>query len=291
MDNLLRTFSDLAAAVVSRAASSVITIHARPRIASSAIVWSNGLAVTADHTVTRTEEIHAGFADGQRVEARLKARDAATGIALIEFDAPGIEAVDRSLEPDLRPGSLLFAVGRNADTGPTAAMGILSAAGGPWRTWRGGHLDRFLRLDMNLHPSAAGGIVVDSEGRFAGMASDGLSRLSPLAVPVATLERVITELRDKGRVARGYLGVGLQSVELASGPGVIVLSIEPDSSADKGGLLVGDVITALDEVAIAGPEDVRMFLSGRSPGMKIATRIVRGGQNIELTVELGDRSK
>jgi S1-C subfamily serine protease len=288
MDNLLSALSNQIASAVAKAAANVVTVHGRPRVTSSGIVWAKGLVATADHTLTRTEGIHLTLADGRRVEAKLHGRDSATGIALLiadEVEAPALEAS----AVDLRPGAMLVAVGRNADTGPTASLGILSAAGGPWRTWRGGTLDRFLRLDMSLHPGSAGGIVVDGDGRFFGMAHDGLSRLSPLALPVSTLERVIAELRERGRVARAYLGVGLQGVETKSGAGAIVLSVEADSAADSAGLLVGDVLTALNGFDLAGPDDVQEFLAAHPPGAKVAARIVRGGQNIELSIELGER--
>jgi serine protease Do len=291
MDNLLSALSNQVAAAVAQASTRVITVHARPRVTSSGIVWAKGLVVTANHTIARTGAIPLTLADGQRVEAKLRARDAATDIALLESDSVDATALETADKPDLVPGTFLVAVGRNADTGPTASLGILSAAGGPWRTWRGGHLDNFLRLDMQLHPGLSGGIVVDSEGRFVGMASDGLSRLSPLAVPGATLARVIADLSERGRVARGYLGVGLQGVQLSSGPGVIILSVEPSSPAERSGLLVGDVLTAFDGLPLEAPDDVQEFLSTRKPGAKLAARIVRGGQNIELNVELGERTE
>lgn len=284
MDNLLSALSDQVAAAVARAAASVVTVHARPRVTSSGVIWAPGWIATADHTLTRTEGIQLTLADGRRVDAKLRGRDAATGVALLSsggVEGPALGAP----ASDLRPGTMLVGVGRNADTGPTASLGILSAAGGAWRTWRGGTLDNFLRLDMAMHPGSAGGIVADGEGRFVGMATDGLSRLSWLAIPAATLDRVIGELREKGRVARGYLGVGLQGVA----QGAIVLSVEQDSAAARAGVLVGDVLVAMDGTEVASPEDVQEFLAGRAPGANVVARIVRGGQNIELSIELGER--
>jgi S1-C subfamily serine protease len=253
-------------------------------VTSSGLIWAPGWIATADHTLTRTEGIQLTLADGRRVDAKLRGRDAATDIALLSSD--GVEGPALGAPAtDLRAGTMLVGVGRNADTGPTASLGILSAAGGAWRTWRGGTLDNFLRLDMAMHPGSAGGIVVDGEGRLVGMATDGLSRLSWLAIPAATLDRVIGELREKGRVARGYLGVGLQGVA----QGAIVLSVEQDSAAARAGVLVGDVLVAMDGTEIASPEDVQEFLAGRAPGANVAARIVRGGQNIELSIELGER--
>lgn len=284
MDNLLSALSNQVASAVAKAAANVVTVHARPRVTSSGIVWAKGLIATADHALTRTEGIQLTLADGKRVDAKLHGRDSATGIALLSAEGVEAPALDASTT-DPRPGAMLVGVGRNADTGPTASLGILSAAGGQWRTWRGGTLDGFLRLDMTMHPGSAGGVVVDGEGRLVGMATDGLSRLSWLAVPAATLTRVIAELFEKGRVARGYLGVGLQGVA----SGAIVLSVEDTSAAHRAGVLVGDILTALDGTEVQSPEDVQEFLAGRTPGTKVTARIVRGGQHIELGIELGER--
>lgn len=287
MDSLAAISSQLAG-TVSRAAQSVVTVHGRPRVTSSGVIWAPGLVVTAAHTLAREEGIHLTLPDGSRAEAKLRGKDAATDIALLEYEGTH-SPFPRTPVTEFAPGSLLLAIGRNADTGPTASLGILSAAGGTWRTWRGGELDRFLRLDLSLFPGSSGGVVVDTEGRLYGIASNGLSRLSPLAIPLSTIERVVKDLADKGRVSRGYLGVGFQPVQLPSGQGLIVLHVESGSAADKAELLVGDVITGLDSHKVAEIEDVQAFLAAKKAGDKVTARIVRGGQNIELAVELGER--
>ncbi len=291
MENPLVQLSATISEIVATAARSVATVHARPRVTASGVIWDEGTIVTADNAIARDEDIHVTLPDGTRTSAALAGRDSATGIAVLSYTGGG-EPISIPESPDVRqPGELLIAVGRNADTGPTASLGILSAAGGPWRTWRGGQLDQFLRLDMSLYPGSTGGIVVDARGTFAGIASDGLSRLSPLAIPISTLTRVVGELRTKGRVARGFLGVALQSVKLPDGEGVILLSVEADAGAGQAGLLVGDVLISLNGEAVAHPEDVQAFLSSHAPGDVVTARIVRGGQNIEKDVRLGDRSK
>jgi S1-C subfamily serine protease len=140
---------------------------------------------------------------------------------------------------------------------------------------------------MGLFPGSTGGAVVDVEGRFIGIASDALSRLSPIAIPAATVLRVAEEILSRGKVARAYLGVGVQPVKA----GLIVLSVEPDTAADKSGLLVGDVLTSADQTQLKATEDLLLFLEGRRPGDKLQARIVRGGEGIELSIELGERSR
>ncbi|MDX2179836.1 MAG: S1C family serine protease [Bryobacteraceae bacterium] len=280
------SFSEQLAGLVERAAAHVVTVHARPRVTSSGTIWSPGVVVTSHHTIAREDSIHLTLPSGERVAAELKGRDPATDLAVLTFDG---NATPFSREPAAaQAGHLLLTVGRNADTGPTAALGILSAASGTWRTWRGGELSRFLRLDVSLHPGAAGGAVVDMQGRFLGIASDALSRLSPLTIPVETLERVVAQLLERGRIPRGYLGVGLQPVKLPTGAGLILLSVEDGAAAARAGLLVGDVLVGLDATDVADPADVQAFLATHGPGSKTAARIVRGGNLIEVMVEIGE---
>ncbi len=288
MEISLAQFSTELASLVSRTAGSVVTVHARPRITSSGVLWAPGVVVTADHTVTRDEQIHLTLPSGERVAAQLRGRDGSTDLAVLTFEGDGGTPVAHTAA-DVKAGHLLVTVGRNADTGPTAALGILSAAGGEWKTWRGGKLDQFLRLDVSLFPGSVGGAVVDIEGRFVGVASDGLSRLSPLAIPAATVERVVAELLEKGRISRPYLGVGLQPVQLPSARGLILLSVEPESAADKAGLLVGDVLLGFGDGATEDPGDVQTILHRHQPGDKLNARIVRGGEHIQVEVAIGEK--
>lgn len=288
MEISLAHFSSELASLVARTAGSVVTVHARPRITSSGVLWAPGAVVTADHAVTRDEQIHLTLPSGERVAAQLKGRDGSTDLAVLTFEGDGGTPVTRTTA-DAKAGHLLLTVGRNADTGPTAALGILSAAGGEWKTWRGGKLDQFLRLDVSLFPGSVGGAVVDIEGRFVGVASDGLSRLSPLAIPAATVERVVAELLEKGRIARPYLGVGLQPVQLPAARGLILLSVEPESAADKAGLLVGDVLLGFADAATEDPGDVQAILYRHQLGDKLNARIVRGGEHIQVEVVIGEK--
>ncbi|MCX6596988.1 MAG: S1C family serine protease [Acidobacteria bacterium] len=288
MEISLAHFSTELASLVERTAASVVTVHARPRITSSGVLWAPGVVVTADHTVTRDDQIHLTLPSGERVAAQLRGRDGSTDLAVLTFEGDGGAPLGRASKA-AQAGHLLLVVGRNADTGPTAALGILSAAGGEWKTWRGGKLDQFLRLDVSLFPGSVGGAVVNIEGDLVGVASDGLSRLSPLAIPVATVDRVVAELLAKGRIARPYLGVGLQPVQLPSGPGLILLSVEAGSAADKAGLLVGDVLLGLGGSATEDPGDVQTILHQHQPGHKLSARIVRGGEHIEVEVEIGEK--
>src|SRR5262249_32899549 len=180
----------------------------------------------------------------------------------------------------LKPGHLALAVGRSPETGPSANLGIISAVSqGVWSTWRGGRLDRFVRLDMGLHPGSSGGAVVDSTGQVLGIATTALSRTAPLLVPTSNIEAIVREVVAHGRVARGYLGVGLQAVHLKqpAGSGLVILSVEDDSPAAKAGLGPGDILTATNDTKLTDAAILMAQLGPGSAGKTLRISLLRGG--------------
>ena len=180
----------------------------------------------------------------------------------------------------LKPGHVVLAIGRSPDSGVNATMGIMSAVSGPWRSWRGGQIDQYLRLDLTLYPGSSGGAVVDTAGRVLGIATSALSRIAGLAVPVSTVNRVVDELLRTGHVSRGYLGLGLHPVALPDGStGLIVLSAEPDGPAARAGVLIGDILVALAGKPVTDTDDIQSALDGESVGKPVggAHRARRAG--------------
>ena len=305
MENPLIALSLELAATAERAGQSVVAVNARWRNASSGVLWRNGVVVTADHTIRREEEIRVTLPDGRSTAAELAGRDPGTDLAVLKVDTADA-AIPRSPAPDsIKTGNLALAIGRSEQTGVSAAMGVVSNVSGPWHTWRGGKLDRFIRLDIGLYPGLSGAAVVDAEGKLIGIATAGLSRTSLLAIPAATIDRVTDELLRQGHIARGYLGVGLQPIPLpehlrtklksaegglAQG-GLIVLSVEPDGPAGQAGVLIGDVLIALDRTSVSGTDDVQEFLSGDRVGKPLTASLLRGGDLIERKVTVGERPR
>jgi S1-C subfamily serine protease len=181
-----------------------------------------------------------------------------------------------------------------------AAMGIVSTSGGPWKTWRGGQLDALLRLDIGAYPRSSGSLVIDTQGGFAGMLTGGLTRTAPIAIPPATIDRVAAELLEHGRVAHGYLGIGLQTIPLPAAfarllkreqrSGVIVLSVEPEGPAEGSGIVVGDVIVEINGHIVGDTDDIHVGLRG-AIGKTLPAIVLRGGERVELKVEVGERRK
>ena len=190
-------------------------------------------------------------------------------------------------------------LGRSPDSGPNASLGIISALSGPWRTWRGGRLDQYIRLDATLFPNSSGGAVVDCRGRLLGVATSALSRIAGLAIPASSINRVVDALLAKGHVPRGYLGVGVQPVaipeavrtrlSLPNQSGVMVVSTEPGGPADRAGVLMGDVLVSVGPTALEGIEDVQSFSDSAMIGKPVTVKIIRAGELREVTITVGER--
>jgi S1-C subfamily serine protease len=301
MENALVALSDGLAAAVEQAGRTVVAVHGRPRVSSSGVLWRNGVVVTADHTLRREDSVRVTLPDGKTVPAEIAGRDSGTDLAVLKIEAADVPSLNAQAPPDLKIGNLTLVVGRSAETGASATLGVISSLSGPWNTWRGGQIDQFVRLDAGVYPGLSGGAVVDARGRFIGIATLGLSRTSPLAVPSATIERVAAQLLEKGHIARGFLGVGLQpvalpqhlkdSLRIAGKTGLIVLSVEPEAPAGQAGVGIGDVFVALDGKPVGDTEDVQAVLTAEYVGKTVQASILRGGALIELPIIVGVRPR
>jgi S1-C subfamily serine protease len=295
MEHRLSNFSASLADLVERAGHVAVGIDGRRRIGSSGFLWKPNVIVTAEHAIRREDEVSVILADGKRTSAEIAGRDTSTDIAVLRVN--DTSAPPLSPSPALRTGELVVAVGRH-EPGVLAVTGIVSTSAGPWKTWRGGHVDSLLRLDIGAYPRSSGSMVIDAHGRFAGMLTTGLTRTAPVAIPAATIDRIAGELLEHGRIARGYLGIGLQPIALPptfdkvlnrnQRAGVIVLSAEPGGPADSAGILPGDVVVEIAGQPIADTDDVQSALRG-SIGKELPVVIVRGGQRTEINVKVGER--
>lgn len=301
MEDALVALSEGLAKAVEQAGHSVVAIHGRPRVGSSGLVWGPGVVLTADHTLRREEGIRVTLPDGRTVAGELAGRDSGTDLAVLKTESFEVPGFPKPTREGIKAGSLALVVGRSADTGVNASFGIISSVSGVWRTWRGGQMDQFVRLDVGVHPGSSGGAVVDASGHFLGLATLGLSRISPFLIPRSTIDRVAAVLLEKGHIARGFLGVGLQPVSLpdhlrdklgiASKSGLIVLSVEPDGPAGMAGVVIGDILWALDEKPVGDTDDVLAFLSAEDVGKAVKASISRGGEPVELGITVGERPR
>lgn len=296
----LLAYSNGLASAVERAGQSLVAIHARQRIPSSGVLWRNGVVVTADHTIKREEEITVTLPDGRNVAATLAGRDPGSDVAVLRLDSAGVAPAEIGDTASLKVGHPVLAVGRPGAEA-TASLGIVSSVGGAWRTWRGGLLDCFVRLDLAIYDGFSGGALVDLAGRVVGLNTSALSRGGALTIPTATVNRVVDELLKRGHIARAFLGVGMQPVALPDAlrqrlnlnnqSGVIVLAVEPGGPAETGGVLVGDVIVALGGASVGDTDDVQAALGADRIGQPLTVQVIRGGELRQLTVVVGERPR
>jgi S1-C subfamily serine protease len=294
MQTLLSLSNDLAGAV-ERAGRAVVAVHARPRLPSTGVHWRPGIVVTADHTVRVEEDLKVAWPDGRTAPATLAGRDPGTDLAVLRIAETAWPVAEPGESGALQVGHVVLAVGY----GPRASWGVVSALGGAWRTWRGGEVDRFVRLGLVLYPGFSGGPLVDSAGAVAGIVTSGLWRRLQLAVPTSTVARVVDELIATGRISRGYLGLGFQPVVLpeairrlvpgAAEHGLIVINVEADGPAARAGVLLGDVLVSLDGTPMSDPGAVQSALGARRAGAIVTAKIVRGGAPLDVAIALGER--
>jgi S1-C subfamily serine protease len=287
MEALLALSNGLAGAV-ERAGRSVVRVNGRPRLASTGVHWRAGVIVTADHTVRADNEITITLADGRVLPATLAGRDPGTDLAVLRVEAAGVPAADIGDPAALRVAHLVLALG----AGPTASWGVVSALGGPWRTWRGGEIDQLIRLDLTLYPGFSGGPLVDSQGRVVGINTSGLARHTRLAVPGSTVSRVVDELVARGRVRRGYLGLGMQTVPLPGNSGqeagLLVVTVDPGGPGARAGLIIGDVLLRLGAESVRDVGEVQAAIGPRA-GTELTASVLRGGVPVEVRITVGDR--
>jgi S1-C subfamily serine protease len=299
MQSSMASLSSELAKLVEEFQPHVVAVHARRHYPSSGVLWRPGVVVTAEHTVRRDEDIQVTLPDGQRVDATLAGRDAGTDIAALKVEGlAGATAPSSGSEP-AKAGELALVLGRSPDSGPNASLGVISAVSGPWRTWRGGQLDHYIRLDATLFPNSSGGAVIDCRGRLLGIATSGLSRIAGLAIPASTVDRVVDVLISKGRVPRGYIGIGAQPVgipedfraklSLRGESGIMIVKVESGGPADHAGMLLGDILVGVGDKVVESIEDMQAFSDSGVIGKAVKAWVVRAGALREVEVTIGER--
>lgn len=293
-----RALSQELSGAVERAGRAVVALNARRRIPSSGVVWRLGTIVTANHTLEH-EEITVTLPDSRTTSASLTGRDPSTDLAVLRVEGVALPAAEAGDLSTAKVGHVVLAVARTSDGGERSALATIGVLGAAWRTWRGGLLDQTVRLDRNLHPNFSGGPVVDDQGRVLGISTSALSRYSAVVIPASTVSRVMDELLTRGHIARGYLGLGMYPLRLPSNlrsslnlpgeSGIMVVAVETESPAEKAGVMIGDVLLALDASPVRDTDDVQSFLGGERVGKPVSAKIIRAGSLKELPIVVGER--
>src|SRR5689334_1377069 len=268
----LAQVSDALADAVAHVGQSVVAVRAGRHAPASAVLWRSGVIVTAAHSIRHPEGIRIVLPDGATREAALAGTDPSTDLAVLSYDGAGVQVPDIGDAASVRAGHFVVSVARDADGQSAASFGIVASIGGAWRTWRGGHIDQLIRLDGRLYAGFSGGPIADASGRVIGVGTSALSRDLSLVIPASTVSRTADQLLASGRIAHGYLGLGMQPVSLPEplrrklgldqNEGLIVLSLAPSGPAEQAGLLVGDVLLDLDGQPLHDLADVHAALGG-----------------------------
>jgi len=282
------------AALVAAAAPAVVAVHGGGRRPSSGLIWQPGIVVTAEETITQDSDLAVVLPGGNRVQATLAGRDPSTDIAVLRYEGapPPQTFAATPMAAGLQAGQLALAIG-SAEGGAVATLGMVSFAGPPWKSSLGGQIDARLVVDTRLPAIAEGGALVAADGSLIGMAVFG-PRRRVLAIPAATIVRVVPVILDRGHIPRGYLGVGLQRVAVSAEGGehrrgAMVVTLDPAGPAKTAGILQGDIIVAVGGAAVTGPRSVYHQLGPDAVGRKLAVDLIRAGAHASVDVTVGPR--
>jgi S1-C subfamily serine protease len=292
---VLASLSNDLAGAVERAGRSVVAVHGRRRFPASGLVWRDNQVITASHVLERDSDLSVGTGNEAQSAARLLGRDRGTDVAILQVDALSASPVERAPSGTLSPGHLVLAVGRPGTQQPIASFGAISSVGGSWRTAQGGILDAYIRADVSMLPGLSGGALVDVEGRAIGMLSAHIAGGDPVAIPVASLDAVVQRiLSGESGLRRAYLGVSTQLVELQQGirqrlgieqaSGLMLLGLEPGAPAERGGLLLGDILLGIGGRSVEDGEALQLALGPDVVGKSTSIKLIRGGQLVELSL-------
>jgi S1-C subfamily serine protease len=298
-DALLDAYSRAVIGVVERVGPAVVRVdrlresrrtrRARSEGSGSGFVFTpDGLILTNSHVVSGAERLDVTTADGRSFNADVLGDDPDTDLAVLRISASALPVVELGRSADLRAGQLVVAVGHPLGFEHTVTTGVISATGRSLRARTGRMMENIIQTDAALNPGNSGGPLVTSAGKVVGvntaviMGTQGLS----FAVPIDTATRVVTAILQEGHVRRAFLGIGGQNTRLprhlarvtavASGTGVRVESVVPDSPAGRAGIQPGDVIVGFASTAIASIDDLHRVLTREAIDVAATLRIVRG---------------
>lgn len=295
-------FSDLSqsmADAAEKAGKYTALVDARRRIPASGIAIAKDTILTAGHVVEREEDIKILFGDGSETSARLVGRDPGTDLAVLKLDSASASPAEVAKTP-ARVGQLVLAIGRPSANGIESSFGIINRIGGPVRTGRGGMLDSYIKTDVVSYPGFSGGPLINGEGETLGINTSGFGMGGEaLTIPTDVAWKIADTLVKHGKIKRGYIGIRSQTVnipaesrsQLSSGQetGLLIVGIEKDSPAEKGGLIIGDILVGVAGTAVEHHDELFSRLSGDVVGKSTPMDVLRGGKLQTINVVVGER--
>jgi Do/DeqQ family serine protease len=271
-------------------------------LGSGVIVSANGYLLTNNHVVEAAEEIEVALADGRKLLAKVVGNDPETDLAVLRVDAENLPAMPFGSSDALRVGDVVLAIGNPFGVGQTVTSGIVSALG---RTGLGiNTFENFIQTDAAINPGNSGGALVNAAGQLIGIntaivSGSGGSMGVGFAIPVSNAKMVLEQIVKSGTVTRGWIGAGLdeltpemaEAMKLGAAQGVLIVEVLAGSPADRGGIKVGDVVTAVNRQAVASPHALLNAVAALQPGSPAKLAVLRQGKPLEAAVTVGRRPK
>ena len=269
-------------------------------LGSGVVMSADGYVLTNNHVIEGAGAIAVALGEGKPAPARVIGTDPETDLAVLKIEAADLKAIALGDSEALQVGDVVLAIGNPFGVGQTVTQGVISATG---RNRVGiNTFENFLQTDAAINPGNSGGALVDAAGRLVGintaiLSPSGGSLGIGFAIPVRTATDVMGQLIKDGRVARGWLGVDAEDLTpqlagalgLRASAGAVIARMLRDGPADRAGLRPGDVITGLDGKPIEDSRELVNRTAALKPGTQAEFRILRGGKELRLRVELGRR--
>jgi len=300
-NSILEAISNEFAAAAEKVGTSVVAVHAWRWMPTSGIEWKKGVVVTVHQGVQRDEDVKVLLDGGRTVSAKLAGRDPSTDIAVLRIEEVSSGAPELGDSTSLRLGHLVLALGRTRRGDLVASSGIIGGISGEWRDRHGGQLGQHIRLDLALYPGFSGGPLLNARGEVVGINTRGLAHGRAVTVPVATVDRVVEELLNKGHIARPYLGIAMQPVEVPENMrsklpaqtrvGLLVMHVENGGPAEKAGVLLGGVLFELGGKIVEHVDAIQDSLATAKVGDVLQIRVIRAAEIKPVSIALGERAR
>jgi S1-C subfamily serine protease len=303
---LLDAYSDAVVKAADRVSHAVVNIEVRKKVAgrgetragsgSGFIISPDGLVLTNSHVVHGADRIEVTLDDGRRPDAHLVGEDPETDLAVVRIYAPNLTAATLGESKSLRVGQLAIAIGNPYGFQYTVTAGVVSALGRSLRASSGRLMDDIIQTDAALNPGNSGGPLVNSRGEVIGVNSAVILPAQGIcfAIAIDTAKYVTGWLVRDGKVRRSYIGVGGQNVKiqrrvvrfhkLPVESGLLVVSVEPNSPAERAGLQVGDVIWEFAGEPVPGIDALHKLLTESRIGTATPLSAIRHTEKLALEI-------